>query len=569
MKIKKTIKVILILISFAIIIKDVNSCPYCNQLFYSELFSTRKNSIVSDELLRAIQNQTSQLNNYASGWTPVVNPASTKLSPTDNTLQDHKDFIEIISRDNKLSIPPTSYVPQDVTPDKKVSIELSEGEVYLGNGVIYKGFMTNGTIPGPTIIVEEGDIIEFTVINKGTVPHGASIHAAYTQTSKYLGKIEPGKQKSMLFKVTYPGVYMYHCAPGGHAIPMHVIFGQYGMIVVKPKKKYQLEQILNKPPDVEIFLNQHEFYASGKDAVENKPMYVTFNGKLFRYVEEPIKARPGDYVRIYFLNCGPNLLSTFHIVGIIWDFVYWQGNPDVVFPGGQSVTAGPADSWVIEFRVPPDEGSYTMLTHAVGSTDRGAIGLLVCDDSAKTPLIVSGDGPKYTESEFKDIKQKSKRVISPFEPGSADVDPPAVQPPGDKEVIVKIIGNSFSPKVIQVAPGTKVKWINEDVFTYLDGEFAGIHNVASFEGGPQAFSSNLLAHTESFTFEFTEEGEYKYMCTPHPYMKGQVIVKNTGGYTGSSSKLGLSLLFVILGLIILILIGMVYEKGRRIKKQAV
>ena len=97
-------------------------------------------------------------------------------------------------------------------------------------------------------------------------------------------------------------------------------------------------------------------------------MYTAFNGKLFRYVEEPIVGNPGDYVRLNFLNAGPNLLSTFHIVGVIWDFAYWQGNPDNKFIGGQTVTAKPSDSWVVEFRIPPDEGSYLMLSHAVGST---------------------------------------------------------------------------------------------------------------------------------------------------------------------------------------------------------
>lgn len=174
------------------------------------------------------------------------------------------------------------------------------------------------------------------------MPHGASIHSAYTQTSKYVGKVGPGESKSVVFKATMPGVYMYHCAPGGHAIPMHVLFGQYGMMVVKPKKKYKLEQILGKKPDIEIYLNQHEWYASGKDAIEGKPLYTTFNGELFRYVKDPIKGKPGDYVRIYFLNTGPNLLSTFHLVGIIWDYVYWQGHRMPSGPEGRRLLQGRA-----------------------------------------------------------------------------------------------------------------------------------------------------------------------------------------------------------------------------------
>ncbi|MCX7877265.1 MAG: plastocyanin/azurin family copper-binding protein, partial [Ignavibacteria bacterium] len=359
-------------------------------------------------------------------------------------------------------------------------------------------------------------------------------------------------------------VYMYHCAPGGHAIPMHVIFGQYGMMVVKPKKKYKLETILNKPPDVEIYLNQHEFYTNGKDAIEGKPLYTVFNGKIFRYVEEPIKAKPGDYVRIYFLNIGPNLLSTFHLVGIIWDYAYWQGHPDNIFIGGQSVTAGPTDSWVVEFRVPPDEGAYLMLSHAVGSTDRGAIGLLVCDDSAATPVTVLGDGPVRTPEELASLKSKVTRIISPFEPGSRDVDPVEIYGPETEEVLVKIIGNSYYPKSIQIAKGTKVRWVNEDVFTYMEGEFAGIHNVVSYEGGPQAFSSNLLGHGESFEFIFEDEGEYKYMCTPHPYMKGTVKVTGASGRSSyGTSVLGMGFLSAILVFVVLMLGVMIYDRKKR------
>jgi nitrite reductase (NO-forming) len=448
------------------------------------MYGERSKTLAGQEMMTAILKSVNLEQPRGAGISfPVQTQTQPQTQPQTQkppvTQSGTTEFIDIISRDEGLSIPPTSYVPQNTPPTKKVTIELFEGEVYIGQGVMFRGFVTNGKVPGPTIIVDEGDIVEFTVVNKGQVPHGASIHSAYTQTSKYLGKIPAGESKTMVFKVPIPGVYMYHCAPGGHGIPMHVLFGQYGMMVVRPKKQYRLEQILNKKPDVELFLLQHEYYASGKDAIEGNPLYVAFNGKLFKYVEEPVKAKPGDYVRINFLNVGPNLLSTFHIVGIIWDFAYWQGHPDAVFPNGQSVTAGPTDSWVIEFRVPPDEGSYTMLTHAVGSTDRGAIGLLNCVKDAPTPVTILADGPTYTDAEMKDIKAKVLRTFSPFEPGTPDVDPPQKHGKADKEVIVKIIGNSYYPKVLHIEEGTTVKWINEDIFTYMDGEFGGVHKPQS------------------------------------------------------------------------------------------
>lgn len=453
------------------------------------------------------------------------------------------DFIEVLERDYELPTTPYSTVPQDAPVDKSFTIKMSEGSVYIGNGVVYEGFHMDGKIPGPTIIVDEGDVVELAFANEGTIPHGASIHAAYTQTSKYVGKIGVGETKSVRFRAMMPGVYMYHCAPGGHAIGMHVIGGQYGMIVVRPEPgTYQLEKELGHAPNIELYLIQHELYATGKDSITGDPEYVLFNGRTFRYVEEPIMAKPGDYVRINFLNVGPNILSTFHIVGIIWDYVYWQGNPTAKQSGGQSVTAGPSDSFVMEFRMPPDEGAYTMLTHAVGSTNRGAIGLIVVDDEADVPThrTILADGPSFNEAEMRGYKADATRVIAPFGMGTHPKDEPVIYGPETKEVKVSIIGNSFSPKVIKIAPGTTVTWTNEDVFTYMAGEYAGIHNVAgtSAPENSDGLSGPLLAHGESFSHTFTEEWTYDYICTPHPYMKGRVIVETPEYQLGAGGGAG-------------------------------
>lgn len=496
------------------------ACPACNALYKKQIEEEMSGTLIGKELTAAMEAQSSLPLEFTEATSHLFRGEQTTAS------QDH-DFIEIIERDANLTIPATSYVDQDVEADVSYTIELDEGLAYLGNGVMYDGFRTNRSVPGPTIRVTEGDIVEVIVQNNGTIPHGASIHAAYTQTSKYLGQIPARQSKSIKFKATIPGVYLYHCAPGGHAIPMHVMFGQYGMIIVEPaEQKFKLEEELGHGPDIEIDLIQHEWYASGKDAVEGNPTYVTFNGEIFKYVKEPITAKPGDYVRINFMNVGPNLLSTFHLVGIIWDYAYWQGHPENVLRGGQTVTAGPSDTFVIEFRVPPDEGAYTILSHAVGSTSRGAIGLLVADRDADTPKKVEATGPLYSEEEMAELMEDANRVMSPFKAGTPDIDPPHSYGPDTDEVTVRIIGNSYYPKILEIDPGTKVTWINEDVFSYLAGEFSGVHNVVATEG-PARFSSTMLAHAESWTYTFDEEGDYTYICTPHPYMEGKIKVRKS------------------------------------------
>lgn len=506
------------------------ACEECQKGFQEQLLKRTSGSVHEEEMLKLISESGFKTAAAEVQFTQPTNVTSNielaaSLSPAALNQKPGRP-LQIEKKSAYAKLPPTGYVAPGTKPDKQFTIKMSEGQTFLGNGVAYKGFLIDGKIPGPTLIAEEGDVIEFTVDNQGTVPHGVSIHAAYTQTSKYFGKIPPGEKRTHLFKAAYPGVYMYHCAPGGHAIPMHVLLGQYGMIVVKPKThKYKMEEELGKKPDIELYLIQHEIYASGKEATEGKALYTMFNGKLFRYAESPVKARPGDFVRIYFLNIGPNNISTFHLVGIIWDYAYWQGlpAPENTFVGGQTVLAGPSDSWVVDFRVPEDEGAYLMLTHAVGSATRGAIGILMAEKNAVRTTPILAEGPSYSADELKAHVEKAARVISPHEPGSDDLRNPYRLPKGETKASVTIQGNSYYPKVIEVPVGTTVEWTNEDVFTFFEGEFAGIHNVVGIQG-PEPFASSMLGHAERFSYTFKKAGEYSYMCTPHPYMKGIVRV---------------------------------------------
>ena len=185
---------------------------------------------------------------------------------------------------------------------------------------------------------------------------------------------------------------MYHGAPGGHGIMTHTLGGMSGMIVVEPtSKKYRLEQELGRVPDVKVYVVQHEVYANGRDFFDGKPLYVVFNGRNFRYVTDPIKVRPGDYVRFYYLNVGPNLTSTFHAVGGVWNFIYYGGNPSNLMTGTQSAASGPSDSWVVDWQVPA-EGPFTLVSHAFGTQAiKGAIGVIdLKADNPRAPIVSSG-----------------------------------------------------------------------------------------------------------------------------------------------------------------------------------
>jgi nitrite reductase (NO-forming) len=400
---------------------------------------------------------------------------------------------------------------------KRFELVAKQSDVAIDDGVVFKAFTFNDTVPGPQMVVQEGDTVEITVRNEDTVTHGLSVHAANTQTSAYVANLAPGKTATLTFEAEFPGVYMYHCAPGGHGIMTHTMGGQHGMIVVEPKEQtYRLEEELGRPPDVRMYVIQHEVYKDGKSFLDGTPTYVMFNGKNFRYVEEPVQARPGDYVRFYYLNVGPNLTSTFHAVGGIWNYVYYGGNPANEMVGTQSVVSGPTDSWVIDWIVPA-EGPFTLVTHAFGTQAiKGAVGVLNSEEGAERTAEVRSEGPTTA------VDRNPKRVVSPFGIGSLDLDKPVYYREGDT-VQVDIAASTFSPKIIRVPVGTEVTWVNGDVFDFLEGERTGKHNVVVLDG-PETFASPMLGHADRFSYTFTEPGTYEYLCTVHPYQRGIVEV---------------------------------------------
>ncbi len=388
----------------------------------------------------------------------------------------------------------------------------------IGDGVTFEGFTFNGTMPGPQMIVNEGDTVEITVINEDSVTHGLSIHAANTQTSDHVGNIAPGETKTLTFTADYPGVYMYHCAPGGHGIMAHTMGGQFGMMVVEPQQKYRMEEELGREPDVKVYIVQHEVYADGRDFFDGKALYVMFNGETFRYVREPIQARPDDYVRFYYLNVGPNLTSTFHAVGGIWDDIYYGGNPENLMHGTQSVVTGPTDSWVIDWIV-PDEGPFTLVSHAFGTQAiKGAVGVL--DSREDNPRVATYNSEGRDTPPIED----PKRFVSPFGLGDENLDLPFRFREGDR-MYIQMVGNSYWPKRAEVPVGSTVTWVNEDVFDMLEGELTGKHDVVVVRSdGNESFRSELLDHAETFSTTFTEPGEYEYICSIHPYMRGKITV---------------------------------------------
>jgi nitrite reductase (NO-forming) len=245
------------------------------------------------------------------------------------------------------------------------------------------------TVPGPTIRVKQGDTIRVRLVNPATnqLPHSVDFHASQVAWNDEMTSIDPGEEKLYEWRADYAGVWMYHCgtAPALH----HIANGMFGAVIVEPVGGFE-------PVDSEFVIVQNDWYFGGHGEVTDlakagagapAPDWVTFNGVAAQYVDGPIEIGTGERVRLFVLDAGPNIDSSFHIVGTIFDTVYKEGvalTPDNVGHwGSQAVDLSPAQGAVIEFETAED-GLYPMVTHAFNFPGRGALGLFQSGDGDPT-----------------------------------------------------------------------------------------------------------------------------------------------------------------------------------------
>jgi len=256
---------------------------------------------------------------------------------------------------------------------KVFNLTVEDKTIDIGYGLTYAAWTYDGTVPGPILRARQGDTVAINLANHTTMSHGIEIDAA--QIAPIHFSEPPGKKTTAYkFHAAVPGVFLYHCS----AIPMlnHIANGMFGMMIVDPAGAL--------PPAREVMLVQSEFYGSPDKAgliagdtrkmMAERPDYVVFNGVLERYSDHPIQIKVGELVRVYFVNAGPNLSSTFHVLGAIFSTVYRGGNPADAMHGLAGFEIGPGDGAIFEFRV-SEPGDYTFLDHAMARPYQGAIGI--------------------------------------------------------------------------------------------------------------------------------------------------------------------------------------------------
>ncbi|MCB9426514.1 MAG: nitrite reductase, copper-containing [Flavobacteriales bacterium] len=311
----------------------------------------------------------------------IVTSCSNKKGETNDTPQNIPVTTEM---EAELTAPP--YVPTPVGRRKAtkliVKMEILEKESEMTDGVSYVYWTFGGTVPGSFIRTRVGDEVEFHLQNHpdNKLPHNIDLHAVTGPgggaTSSF---VAPGHEKVFSFKTLNPGLYVYHCATA--PVGMHIANGMYGLILVEPAGGLP-------PVDKEYYIMQGDFYTKGKNgerglqpfdmqkAVEENADYVVFNGKVGSLTgDNAITAKVGETVRLFVGNGGPGLVSSFHVIGEIFDKVYIEGGTSVnQYVQTTMIPAGGAA--IIEFRVDVP-GTFILVDHSIfRAFNKGALGML-------------------------------------------------------------------------------------------------------------------------------------------------------------------------------------------------
>ena len=287
-------------------------------------------------------------------------------------------------------------VPPPITRDHPttvvVRLETQELVMRLADGVNYTFWTFGGSVPGRFIRIREGDDVEFHLSNRpdSRAPHNIDLHAVTGPgggaTSSF---VAPGQTATFRFKALNPGLYVYHCATA--PVGMHIANGMYGLILVEPPGGLP-------PVDREYYVMQGEVYTTGaygapglqgfsmEKALAERPDYVVFNGAVGSLAGgASLHADVGETVRLFAGNGGPSLISSFHLIGEIFDRVYHEAG-SAVSENVQTTLLPAGGAAIVEFRTQVP-GNYLLVDHSIfRAFNKGALGTLAVAGPADSTI---------------------------------------------------------------------------------------------------------------------------------------------------------------------------------------
>jgi copper-containing nitrite reductase len=407
--------------------------------------------------------------------------------------------------------------------------EAKEAKMEITPNIIYETYWTiEGTAPGPLLRVREGDTVEIHLKNSpgNSHPHNIDFHfVAGPGGGAGPLTVMPGEEAVLRVKATTAGFYMYHCA-ASESIPTHIANGMYGFVLVDPA---------NGLPEVdhEWYVVQSEFYADQKTAghltfsfpkgLAEHPDYVFWNGRFGALAgANALLAKPGERIRLYVGNAGPNLVSSFHVIGTMFDAVYREG--DLIDPpahGIQTTLIPSGGSAVVEF-TPQVAGVYLLVDHSIFRIMKGAVGQIMVQGSAQNaekarefydPVIThlaAGSG-----HDMKGGAPAPPAMEEPLRAANSGKSSGVVTIPYDASIQSLAKDHYYNPGIITVPKGAAVTWTNKDMMG---------HEIVfdTVDVGSGAFNPGT-----QWRHAFTAVGKFPYHCKPHPWMKGLIVVSDS------------------------------------------
>lgn len=464
-----------------------------------------------------------------------------------------------------------------------VNWEARESKAEIAPGVIYESYWTfEGKVPGPVLRMREGDLLEVHLTNNlaSTQHHNIDFHFVMGPGGGASAlNVAPGATAVLEVRAMVPGFYMFHCAT--QDIPTHIANGMYGYVIVEPAEGLP-------PVGNEYYVVQSELYTvDGKKGKQQFSIergdrfdaeYVVFNGAVGSLMgPKALRGNLNQPVRLWVGNAGPNFISSFHVIGQIFDKVYREG--DLISPPGRGIqtTLIPAGgSTVVEFTssVP---GTFLLVDHAIFRLHKGAVGAIEfggaknaeifdpitagvkandmgdhghagppppADKPAAAPVKkaapapakrTANDAPKpraMTPPPLKTIALSGPVTAAtagnfPDLPGSlgggAEPEPEAVPASGGGSITVRMLPgagtydkdptNDYSQSVVTIRAGGSVRWLNTDSVNHYN------------QGDGGSFQTPNIKPGESYSHTFHKPGVYDYVCAPHPWMKGKIVVR--------------------------------------------
>ena len=258
---------------------------------------------------------------------------------------------------------------------------VTEQTVNVTSSLTRESWTFNGDAPGPILRGHIGDTFHITLVNNGTMSHSLDFHAGLVAPDNVMRSIEPGETLDYTFVAKNAGIWLYHCSTA--PMSMHIANGMFGAVIIDPT---DLDKV-----DREYVMVASELYLGADGAPADasllsalQPNAMAFNGVPFQYKAHPIQIKTNERVRVWVMDAGPNLATTFHVVGTQFDTV-WREGAYVIRGGGsgggwgQVLTLGAAEGGFVEF-TPVEAGHYSFVNHALSLAEKGQVGVFEVSD---------------------------------------------------------------------------------------------------------------------------------------------------------------------------------------------